>query len=178
MKYYSITKEDISRLKNTADRFYSKREDLDSKLISWESFTTDWLWFELPESLLDEEGWKKHRCHWKNSINDLFIELERPCELFVVRNRGVQLMINKLASHKYISDRIRSYSNNTKNTITGCKERVISNPESKKLLKKITRMFESFSYQAIGAIDDSRLPADLKIEWKRTFKKNLPKDEE
>lgn len=178
MKYYSITKEDTDRLKTVADKFYIDKNKLDGKIISWESFTNDWLWFELPDTLLDEENWKKQRSNWKDSLNNIFIELERPCELFVIRGKGVQLMIDKMASSKYVSDRIKSYSNNTKNTINGCKERSISNPESKKLLKRIQKMFESFSYQAIGAIDDSRLPVNEKIEWKALFKKNLPKDDE
>jgi len=176
-KYYSITQQDIQRLRNVCDRLYIDKEKLDGKLISWESFTSNWLWFDLPENELDRENWKKLRSHWKNSINSEFIKLKRPCELFIVRGRGVQLLANKMASHRYSSDRMKSYVGNVKNTMVGCSERALSNPDEKKLFKRLESAFNGFLYQALGVIDDARLPAAQKQEWKLMIKKSIPKNE-
>jgi len=82
---YVIKQKDFPHVKNIAERIYEERNELQGKIISWESFTSKYFWFDLPEEGDDYmmECWIRKRTTLSDAINQYFVNQGYLCNLEV-----------------------------------------------------------------------------------------------
>jgi len=181
MNKFSIKGEKGSlRIKDAADHLFEKLNDLIDRPITWNNFTKDYMKFYLPKSKIDNILWRGIRPTWVEAINKEFVRNRRPCKLHVVNKYGVQLMTDGQALLKDLVKRGKKQINTSTKTIETCKDAKISftkYPEIVKAYEIWERNIEENTFALAGRVENSKLPDDVKLEFKKIIQKSLPQDE-
>lgn len=173
IKHYSILNEDKLKVRNVAEKIFHGKEKLIGKLITWESFTMNWLWFDLPKSELDRKNWIENRPKWIQILNKEFIKWRYPCKLYVAHGKGVQLFEHGAMINKFIANSTKKILNASTNTIDRCEELLQTDTEGKKLLRQYKRLNTEKLYTWSGMIGHSKLSGGLKSEMKKLIDAEL-----
>jgi hypothetical protein len=174
IKHYSISKEDQSRLANVAEKIYLKRAELINELISWESLTTKWMWFDLPDTELDRIAWIDIRPTWMRAINNEFRQRKYPVRLYNVFGHGVELKEQGAMSNKAVFSGAKKITNVFGNVLDNAEGVIESDPEGKRVLQNMSMGLRRTMIYWHGEIQLSTLPGGVKSDLIKMIKENLP----
>jgi len=175
-KYYSLGGDDKLRINHAAEKIYSKKENLIGKLITWEAFTTEWLWFDLPVTELDRINWVAKRSTWTKAINSEFEKRNNACRLYNVPSLGVNLF----EQTAMVSKHVVSNTKKATNCLSTIRDRTESMIESDTDGKRLLRIFDSSIKRTLtylyGEVQLSGLPKGMKKDVLKIITNNLPQD--
>lgn len=176
--YYLSTVDDRELVEHVAEYLYQHQENLIGKTITYEELTK-FLRKSLPDGDIETIYWKRNRADWVQKINDQFIVSKYPCQLKIVHDTGVELLVDKMAVIEKLTKRFTSFGNNIENTADIFDEMRIAFPNARRLFKKASVMLRDARTYAIGMIEQDRsIPLEMKRKMIESLMKSLPPSEE
>lgn len=175
---YVIRQKDFSHLKNVAERIYAERRELQGQLISWESFTSDYFWFDLPEEDDDymNECWIRKRTTLKDAVNKYFIDQRYLCNLEVYgRDQGIIVNIGEALVTKTTIKDFKKITNVHKSGIKSYSDLLGIDLNLDPILKSHIRRLRDLGIFTLGQLEyDRKIKPALKNELKAIILKSLP----
>jgi len=175
---YALNESDNSIIEHIVENMYQNKEKLIGKTISWETLTTNYFDFELPDNDMDKIYWVRMRPIWVSSLNKKFIECNYPCRLSTVYGYGVNLLIHGSAISDTLAKRTKRVTKAIQLSINLFDDMQMAFPEAKKILKISSDIMTETLFGILGRIDNSRLPTSQRNELKRIIQKSLPESDE
>lgn len=173
---FTFNKSDADKIKSATEKLYQDRDQFRGKIITWEDFWSQLLYFDLPDNDLNRHYWINIRTSFVRAINAQFAEYKYPCWLNVIYDNGVVLLIDKDAAlHTSVK-----YTNKIINSVKLSKS-ILENhlesfdePEAKHIMKTSLRFIDNTFYSIIGMVVGSKLPESSKQEIITKIQKALP----
>jgi len=176
IKHYSISKShnDKTRLSIVAEKIYVQQKNLIGKTISWESLTTKWLWFEMPETALENNIWVQERPKWMRAFNDEWERRGNTIRFFNEPTKGVKLLEGSEMVNTVVTKDTKRLSKCHNNVIKNANGIIRGNPEGKKIIQKWSAGIRRTSIYMHGEIQLSSLPLWMKRDLLKIIKDSLP----